>query len=326
MKIIITGGSGFIGTNLVEHYIKKGWDVLNIDKNPPRNPAHSKQWKSIDILDRIQLIDTITKFAPDYVLHMAARTDLDETVSIKGYASNTAGVSNLIDSIQSCDTIKRVIFASSRLVCEIGYIPTHELDYRPSTLYGQSKVVGEGIVRQSEMPAEWLIVRPTSHWGPWFHIPYLNFFSSVQRNYYFHPSKYNPKKSFGFVGNTVHQLDMLLSAPSEVVNQKTLYLADYTPIDVKSWANLIQKTFEAKPILTFPYPLLSAGAYMGDILQKIGIRNFPLTSFRLNNLITDCVYDTSPLQRIVGPLPYSLERATLETVEWILSMESGVYH
>jgi nucleoside-diphosphate-sugar epimerase len=326
MKIIITGGSGFIGTNLVEYYINKGWDILNIDKLPPRNQAHTHLWKAVDILDRSLLIETVANFSPDYVLHMAARTDLDEPVDIKGYTSNIAGVSNLIDAIQSCDTIKRTIFASSRLVCEIGYIPAHELDYKPSTLYGQSKVLGEGIVRQSNMPAEWLIVRPTSHWGPWFHIPYLNFFSSVRRNYYFHPGKYNPKKSFGFVGNTIHQLDMLLSAPSELVNQQTLYLADYAPIDVKSWANLIQNAFEAKPVLTVPYPLLSAGAWLGDIFQKIGIRSFPLTSFRLNNLITDCVYDTSLLQRIVGPLPYNLERATLETVEWILSMESGVHH
>ena len=45
MKIVITGGSGFIGTNLVQFYIEKGFDVISLDISKPRNKLHLRCWK-----------------------------------------------------------------------------------------------------------------------------------------------------------------------------------------------------------------------------------------------------------------------------------------
>ena len=49
-RIIITGGSGFIGTNLVDYYLARDCHVLNLDHLPPRNPAHLNYWQKVDIL------------------------------------------------------------------------------------------------------------------------------------------------------------------------------------------------------------------------------------------------------------------------------------
>ena len=110
---------------------------------------------------------------------MAARTDLDGQ-SLEDYAANIKGVENIVNVINKIESVNKIIFTSSRLVCEIGYNPKDELDYKPSTVYGESKILGEKIVRASKIKnTDWLIVRPTSLWGPWFGIPYKSFFDII---------------------------------------------------------------------------------------------------------------------------------------------------
>jgi nucleoside-diphosphate-sugar epimerase len=78
LRLLVTGGSGFIGTNVIDFYLAKDIEVLNIDKEAPRNKHHQHLWKRVDILDMSSLEQTILAFSPTHVFHMAARTDLDE--------------------------------------------------------------------------------------------------------------------------------------------------------------------------------------------------------------------------------------------------------
>ncbi len=112
----------------------------------------------------------VADFSPDYVIHLAARTDLRGS-TLESYRANTDGVENLIDALARCSGIKRLIFASSTMVCPIGYQPHDENDCAPPNYYGASKVRGEQLVRAAESLGEWVIVRPTSIWGPWFDVP-----------------------------------------------------------------------------------------------------------------------------------------------------------
>jgi nucleoside-diphosphate-sugar epimerase len=48
-KICITGGSGFIGTNAMESMISQGFDVMNIDINPPKIISHKSKWVYCDV-------------------------------------------------------------------------------------------------------------------------------------------------------------------------------------------------------------------------------------------------------------------------------------
>lgn len=318
LRIIVTGGSGFIGTNLVEHFVVNGDQVINLDIRPPRNQAHGSYWEKIDLLDAAALRKSVHTFQPDIILHMGARTDLDGK-SISDYSVNTVGVSNLLGAIEGLATLHRVIFASSRLVCRIGYQPVDEFDYCPTTLYGESKVEGEKIVRgnAARIPSPWVIVRPTSIWGPWFDVPYKTFFLAIAKGRYFHPKNYNMNKSFGYVGNTVYQLHKLMMASVEMVDGKTFYLADYPPTNVKKMADLIQKTMGVKKVKTLSLGMLRSIAFVGDILKQAGWQQTPLTSFRLNNLLTEMVYALKSLEEIVGELPYSLESGIKETVAWM---------
>jgi nucleoside-diphosphate-sugar epimerase len=254
------------------------------------------------------------------VIHLGARTDLEGS-SVEDYSANTVGVRSLIYAIESAGELQRVVFGSSRLVCRIGYQPARDDDYCPTTAYGQSKAIGEQIVRNSreQIRAPWLIVRPTSIWGPWFDAPYRTFFLMIAQGRYVHPRGKAILKSFGYVGNTVFQLIRLLRAPSEKVTGRTLYLADYPPVDVLDFANSICAEMRATPVRTMPLSLLRVLAIAGDVLKHAGWRNPPLTSFRLGNLTTEMVHDLRNLEALAGPLPYSVSEGIRVTVNWMRS-------
>lgn len=317
-KIFITGGSGLMGTNAVEYFINSGYSVLNFDMRPPQNNMHNQYWVEGSINKKDHYFQVVKNFAPDYFLHLAARTDLLEVKDLhKGYKTNIEGVKNTIEVINEVHSIKRVLFASTRLVCSIDYLPKNYEDYCPPNLYGESKVMGEKMVRSAAINKEWALFRPTSIWGPWFDSPYIIFFRTIQKNLYFHPGNYNPKKSFGYVKNSIYQLDKLLHAPAEKMNRKTFYLCDYPPLQLREWSELIKEELQVKKIRTYPMFLLRIAAIAGDIFQKVGWKRVPITSFRLNNLTTNMVYDTAELEAICGKLPFELDMAVKETVEWM---------
>ncbi len=317
-RVLVTGGSGFIGTNLVEHFLVREVDVVNIDIEPPRNSAHRHCWRKVDLLDKKVLREFIQAFRPTYVLHMGARTDLDGR-AVSDYAVNTDGVRNLIEAMEGVSSIRRVVFASSRLVCRIGYQPVNESDYCPSTPYGESKVIGEKIVRDTgrNMPCPWVIVRPTSIWGPWFDIPYKTFFMTIAKGRYVHPGSGQIMKSFGFVGNAVYELVSLLKVDTDKVAGRTFYLADYPEINVAEMAETIRCAEGAPSIRSMPVPILRMIAWLGDLSKILGYPHPPLTSFRLANLLTPMVHDMKPLSQLVGRLPFSMHEGVSITVNWL---------
>lgn len=322
-KVLITGGSGFIGTNLVQYFLDRDTSVLNYDIKPPRNAAHTDHWHSADILDSNHLQKVVQDFDPDYIFHMAARTDLDGE-HLDDYAANTRGVSNIVAAAKSVAKLKKVIFTSSMLVCKLGYQPNDDTDYMPSTLYGESKVIGEKIVREEAADAfTWLMVRPTSIWGPWFDIPYKNFFTAVMKGYYFHPKGLKVMRSYGFVLNAVHELAMLASCPDEITHSKTFYLADYVPIELKTWGELIQQAFGSRKITDIPVAIFVVAGRVGDILKRLGYSEPPMSTFRFSNMRTNAIFDMSDVQELCGALPYTTSEGVTCTVDWMKQSRPG---
>ncbi len=311
-RVLITGGSGFIGTNLVASALDRRDAVLNLDVAPPRNPAHAAHWRELDVRDGGALRAAVRRFAPDTVFHLAARTDLKGR-GAADYDANTLGTRNLVDAARG---VRRVVLASSMLVCELGYLPRHDRDFRPTTAYGRSKADGEEIVRREGEGLAWTIVRPTSIWGPWFAAPYRDFFAAIARGRYFHPRGRRIERTYGYVGNVVHQLDAIARAPEAQVRGRVFYVADYEPVEIGAWGERIRAALSAPRIRTLPVPLLRAGALAGDLLDRVGLKA-PLTSFRLKNLLTHAVYDLEPTRAVCGACPFDLAEGVRRTAEWL---------
>jgi nucleoside-diphosphate-sugar epimerase len=319
MKILVTGGSGFIGTNYIDLLLNQGCDILSIDIAPPKNIAHKRLWKQIDILDFDVFQKSVLEFNPHYVVHLAARTDLNETNSIEGYDVNIQGVRNLMNICLGLKDLKRIIIASSMLVCKLGYIPKSFDDYAPNSLYGESKVMTEKIVKEYNL--NWTIVRPTSIWGPWFGEPYRNFFDLVINGFYFNiPANDASTKTYGYVVNTCEQIFKILISDDFMVKHNYFYLGDIEPINITNWAMKIRKLNNQSSLLTLPKWLLFFIAKFGDFLKfKLSFYKFPMNSFRFknmtsNNIITD-------LQRTIEVTQIgansNLDYQILQTLDWL---------
>ena len=107
MKLMVTGGSGFIGSAVVRSCIGKGWEIVNVDKltyaasenslAPVANNA-SYHFVNADICNAEALRDTLINHSPDAIIHLAAESHVDR--SIDGPAefiqTNIVGTYNLL--------------------------------------------------------------------------------------------------------------------------------------------------------------------------------------------------------------------------------------
>ena len=316
-RILLTGGSGFIGTNLVEYLAAQpDTDLVNLDIARPRNPLHGWAWKPVDVSDPDAVDSAVAAHEPDAIVHLAARTDLAGE-SVSDYRANTEGVRNVVRAAVRHE-VPRALFVSSQLVCKPGSLPSSDLDFCPPNPYGESKVEGERIVRaEADDRLIWSIVRPTTIWGPWWGTLYSAFFRAVRSGRYLHPRGRTVHKSFGYVGNAVWQLDRLASVPADDVAGRVFYLADWEAYDVQEWAAEIADAFGRRRPRTVPVGILRAAALCGDALRFVGFEDPPLTSYRLSNLLTSTRFDLEPLRELCGPLPFTRLQGTAATAKWM---------
>jgi nucleoside-diphosphate-sugar epimerase len=315
IKICITGGSGFIGTNAMNWALSK-YDTINLDIHPPKILEQQKYWQYVDIRDFETFKKALLDFQPTHIIHLAAKTGMNIS-DMTFFDANTKGVENLIKATQELTCVKRVVFASTLLICKNGYVPISDTEYDPPNLYGESKVIGEKLVRESKMKCSWVIVRPTSIWGPWFEHSYRTFFQVINRGLYFQPGSIPIVKPLSFVGNTVHMIQTLLMYPDDSVDKNTYYLGDYPENSIQVWADLIRKNLGKGKTPVFPIFFMKLLALIGDIFKNLGWADPPITTFRLNNMLTGTHYPIEKIQEVVGSLPHTLGNGVHLTLCWM---------
>lgn len=318
MKILLTGASGFIGTNLLEDLLSQGYIVRNIDWKEPKISERKKFWEKVDITDYETFERSVLNFNPDYIIHLAARTDLDGK-SLEDYSANTIGIENLMRIIHKLSNIRKVIITSSKFVTRNGYTIKNQHDYCPHTKYGESKVETEIRVWRNLPDCDWCIIRPTSIWGPWFGVPYRNFFDMVMKHLYFHIGHIKCHKTYGYIGNAIYQIEQLLFNETLDENNKVFYIGDEPAYEINEWADEIAREFGFK-IPTIPVWFVKCLAKFGDFLGLFGI-HFPMQSFRFQNMTNDGINDMSNTYKIAPDIPYTRLEGTKTTIEWIEKYE-----
>ena len=317
-RILVTGGSGFIGTNLIEDLVSKGYIVRNIDWKEPKIAGRKDIWDNVNIVDYCNFEKAVLDFCPNYIIHLAARTDLDGK-TLDEYNQNTIGVENLMNITHKLPDLKKIIITSSKFVTTNGYKIKDQFDYCPHTKYGESKVETEKKVWENQPQCDWCIIRPTSIWGPWFGVPYRNFFDMVMHHMYFHIGHIKCYKTYGYVGNAIYQIERLLLHDTLNLENKVFYIGDEPAYEINEWADEIAAELGFK-VPTMPVWFVKGLAKFGDFMSFFGI-HFPMQSFRYGNMTHDGINDISKTNAIAPNNPYSRLEGVKETILWIKQHE-----
>ncbi len=319
MIVLVTGSSGFIGRWVCDTLCNNWITPVGLDLREKLPDQRWLEFHQCDILDKAHLKRVFQKVRPQRVIHLAARIDLDEEVNLAGYVANIDGVKNVLECSRELESVDRIIVTSSQLVCKVGYVPEHDADYCPNTLYGESKVLTEKITRDLDGGGkEWCIVRPTTVWGPYMSDHYCLLLRLIREGRYFHCGRSMLFKSYSYAGNIAHQYWKVLVAPPNEVHRRTFYFADYLPLSLRGYTNGLAKELNAPKIPTLPLICAKTLAVMGGILNRMGWRSFPFNSFRLRNILTEYQFDLSATERVCGDLPYCFEDGIKATSDWFM--------
>lgn len=319
MKILITGASGFIGTNTVGYFLEREHQILNLDLQPPLDPTHAGHWRKADVLDKEGMIQCFRDFQPDAVFHLAARAECDENTTVeRGYRMNTEGTQNVLDAIRNTPSVKRCVIVSSQFVCGPDHPPKDDFDFHPVTVYGESKVMTEKLTRAANLDCIWTLVRPTNIWGPWHQRYTREFWKVAAKGWYIHPGGKPVVRCYGYVGNLVAHVDEILKAGPERVNGKVFYLSD-PPDDIYQWASSFCMGLRGQPARRVPRPVLQLLGIAGDMIGAITGKPFYITSSRVRSMTSDYLVPgvIEETLRVLGPPRHTLEEGVAETLKWL---------
>lgn len=148
MKLLVTGGAGFVGSHIVDQLLERGDKVVIIDNlvTGKREQVHSNAvFYRIDITDP-KLKQIVEQEKPDAIIHQAAQIQVPTSMEDPGYdaSSNIIGTINLLEAARHSG-VKKIVYASSAAVYgEPQYLPIDENHQtEPLSPYGVSKLTAE---------------------------------------------------------------------------------------------------------------------------------------------------------------------------------------
>jgi UDP-glucose 4-epimerase len=155
MKALVTGGAGFIGSNLVDALLARGDEVAVVDDLSTGSRANvvdalaaGATLHELDVVDAPALRALLREQRPQVVFHLAAQIDVRRSVADPGFDArvNVEGTVNVLAAAHEAG-VARVVYSSTggAIYGEADTVPTpEEAAIRPLAPYGQAKHAGEG--------------------------------------------------------------------------------------------------------------------------------------------------------------------------------------
>lgn len=320
-RILVTGGTGFIGTHLVNRLVNDGNEVTVLDLFPPQSPAQSVRYLAGDIRDLRAVTSALE--GCEEVFHLAAAHH-DSGISEATFQSvNVDGTRLLLDACER-HFIKRFCFFSSVAV----YGSSTEVRDENSPLaadnpYGRSKLLAERLVQDateaSRVPC--LIVRPTVTFGEGNFANMYSLMSQIYRRRFLHVGTGENIKSMGYVHNLI---DMTMFLWRRLNHATTI--ANWSEPEQLSSRQIVEALSHRlqRPIPTVSIPLSMAlwGASFFELSSKLGLLRTDVSRARVRKLVEEqTAFAASTAAAADFRRAYTFDEALDRTVAWFI--ESG---
>lgn len=313
MKVAIIGGSGFVGTRLIETLKQnQGFEFLNIDKQQSRNFPSITQ--IADVLEKDKII-TLLK-GVDVVVLLAAEHRDDVTPASLYYDVNVQGMRNTLEAMAQND-VKRIIFTSTVAVYGLNKVNPDELTPAdPFNAYGKSKWQAEQVLQQwYQAHPDWNIniIRPTVIFGEGNRGNVYNLLNQIASGKFLMIGKGNNEKSMSYIGNIVAFMEFLIR------ERKSGYEV-YNYVDKRDFTtnDLVHHTGEVLgkkiPTVHIPYTLGILGGYGFDVLAWIFRKKLTISSVRVRKFCAVTQFDSKKAMTTGFVPPYSIEEGLKRTL------------
>ncbi len=251
VKVLVTGGSGFIGSHLVTRLLAEGAIVAVLVRygNIVKNIRLQQFWEQLYVIEadlrNRGALASVSRFAPDIVFHLAAYNHVGQSFAQveECFDINGKGTANLLDI---CTAVRRFIYiASSEVYGDQDTVPFIEtMQPNPMSPYAITKYAGEVYCRMKQRlkaGPEIVLLRPFNTFGPYQStkavIPEL-----ILRGLRGEPIRTTAgeqTREFNFVSNIID--GMLLAATHEVPFEGPVNLAGGEEVEIRF---LVQRIFE----------------------------------------------------------------------------------
>ena len=182
-NIFVTGGLGFIGSNLVEFLLEKNFSIINIDKISyssnfynTRNFKRNERYKFVkcDINNQQKISKLLKKFKPEAIFNLAAETHVDRSIDgPKPFIEVNIGIFNLLEALRKYSKLNKKVKLIHISTDEVfGDVLKGRSDenfpYKPSSPYAASKASSDHLVfsyfRTFKIPI--IITNCSNNYGP----------------------------------------------------------------------------------------------------------------------------------------------------------------
>jgi nucleoside-diphosphate-sugar epimerase len=305
-RILITGVTGFVGSNLVKHFSQfKGYSLFGHSRD---NEKAKQQFHS----HGLQLVDdystaSLDKFKIDVVIYLAGIAhDLSNQYKPEDYDKvNYEGTKKACDEFLGSNASKFIFVSSIKAVVDISNEPvTEEVTPNPITDYGKSKLKAEQYILSRTLPLgkNFYILRPGMIHGPGNKGNLNLLYRFVKTGIPFPFGAFDNQRSFLSIDNFLFVIQQLLQ---KEIASGIYHLADNGFISTKELYKVIAKSIEKKPtVLNIPK------SWIFTVASILGRKHL------LNKLTEDMMVSNKKIiEALSVPLPIALRDGIDKTIQ-----------
>lgn len=292
MKIAITGGAGFIGTQLAVLLKNQKHELVLLDVQ--KSPAFRDDSRFIDVTNAQAVMDVLT--GADVIYHLAAEHRDDVRPTQKYYEVNVGGAENVVAAARAHD-IKTIIFTSSVAVYGLNAGDSKESDRpKPFNDYGKSKLESEKIFEAwaaEDASRNLITVRLVATFGPGNRGNIYNLMHQMARGKFMMVGSGRNRKSIAYVANVAAFLTHCL----KLKGQHVYNYADKPDLEMNEMVKLVRQNLklnEKVPRIPYIAGLLGGAAF--DVAAKVTGKTFPVSAVRVQKFCADTVVNAEKMR------------------------------